>query len=155
MPEYTQEAYDDLQKNIKSVEENLKEARLRMGATAQADTWHDNAGFDQANEDVRNLMSQLSQLHAARSNAVVVESSKSGTIEVGSKVTVEFEDGDIETVIVDGRSMSSTAGVDEEVMRVSTASPMGAALIGHRQGDLVSYRVPNGSEIVLSVVEVA
>lgn len=155
MSQYTQEAFDDLQKSIKTVTESLAEARLRMGASAQADTWHDNAAFDQASEDVRNLQAQLAQLTKARNDAEVVEQSDSGTIGIGSKVTVKYDDGDIETLIVDGRSMNVISDGDNEVMRVSTSSPVGAALIGRHAGDAVSYAVPNGGTMTLDIVEVA
>ncbi|MFB7513550.1 GreA/GreB family elongation factor [Streptomyces sp. NPDC056144] len=59
-------------------------------------------------------------------------------IGVGSTVTVRFEDG-TETVV----QIDAVAEVLDATM-VTSDSPLGAALLGHRAGDTVTYVTPEG-----------
>ena len=65
--------------------------------------------------------------------AVVVEEPASGEVAVGSRVTIERDDG--ETMEVE---ISSVGGVSPE-------SPLGAALLGAKEGDEVTVSAPRGA----------
>ena len=155
MKQYTQEAYDDLVKSIDTCKESLAAATLRMGITAQEDTWHDNAAFDQAQEEVRNLTSHLANLREHLRGASVVSVATSGEIGIGSVVDVTYEDGESEVILLDGRAVHGDAsGQVENVTRVSTSSPIGSALLGRHAGETVTYSIPNGTTLSLKVVKV-
>ena len=153
MRQYTQEAYDDLLASVSQCKESLAAAKMRMGKTAQEDTWHDNAAFDQAQEDVRSLTAQLRNLEHQLAGAKVVSRSASTVIGVGSVVRVMYDDyaDDQETLTLDGRAISNAPG---DMTHVSTSSPIGAALLGRQVGDLVTYIVPSGQTCSLRVLEV-
>jgi transcription elongation GreA/GreB family factor len=68
-----------------------------------------------------------------------------GVIRIGSRVRVRDEEGDAEFEIVPHEE------ADYAAERVSAASPLGRALLGHRQGDDVRFRAPAG---LLAVVVV-
>jgi transcription elongation factor GreA len=60
---------------------------------------------------------------------------------VGSQVTIDFGDGEPETYwLIDIASPKS--GVNAPVL--STETPVGRALLGHRAGDTITYRAPRG-----------
>ena len=68
-------------------------------------------------------------------------------VRVGSRVCIQDQDGEVEFRIVDPEDADAIAE------RVSSESPLGQALLGHRRGDLVRFRAPGGV-LAVTVVEV-
>jgi transcription elongation factor GreA len=68
------------------------------------------------------------------------------------KVTIRFAgDSDTETFLLGARELlSMDSAVDLDVY--SPTSPLGAALLGKKVGDEVSYEAPNGATITVEVV---
>lgn len=62
----------------------------------------------------------------------------SGVVRIGSWVCVRGHDGDAAFRIVEPENADAMAD------RVSSLSPIGSALLGHRIGDRVGFRVPDG-----------
>ena len=71
-------------------------------------------------------------------NARVIQHKISSTIDLGCTVTVEV-DGDVETYEIVGATESSPASG-----KISSESPIGSALLGHKVGDVVSVKSPSG-----------
>jgi transcription elongation factor GreA len=69
-------------------------------------------------------------------------------IRVGSRVRIRDQDGDAEFYLV------GSEDADIATQRVSAETPIGRALLGHRPGDDVSFRAPDGV-IAVSVVSVS
>ena len=72
----------------------------------------------------------------------------------GSRVTVAFDgdESDTDTFVLGSREL---LGLDVGVDTVySPQSPLGAAILGRRPGDAVSYVAPNGRSINVTVVKV-
>jgi len=85
------------------------------------------------------LERQITILRAKLDNAVVLDEAQrtaGGKATVGSKVTIEDEDGDRLELLV------SSAGGDGAV---SPESPMGRAVVGAAPGDVVTVEAPNRS----------
>ncbi|WP_330336172.1 GreA/GreB family elongation factor [Streptomyces sp. NBC_00557] len=68
---------------------------------------------------------------------------------VGSTVTVRFPDGSVETV-----QIGELAEAMDQTL-VTSGSPLGRALLGHRAGDSVSFDTPDGpsSAVVVAIGE--
>lgn len=156
MHHYTQDALDRLDTRILEAEEKLKEALLSMGSGAEADnnTWHDNPAFEQAKTDVDQATGHLSKLRELRRNATVVERTDTKGVEVGSTVTFENSDGEQLIVAIGGHFVARSAHKDQEVMEISTSSPIGAALLYQHPGDEVKYTTPNGKQHSVTILEV-
>ena len=71
----------------------------------------------------------------------------SGVVRIGSRVCIRDIDGDAAFWIVEPENADATAD------RVSVLSPLGSALLGHRVGDRVRFRVPDGV-LAVTVVRV-
>lgn len=72
----------------------------------------------------------------------VPESDQRSAVEVGSRVTIDFGDGHPETYcLIDARwpTPEGSGAV------LSTQTPVGRALLGHRVGDTVTYNAPRGA----------
>ena len=73
-----------------------------------------------------------------------------GEAHIGRLVTVEFAPDEQESYYIG--SPEERGSSEHEVL--SPTSPLGAALVGHRIGDEVSYKLPNGREITVVLVDV-
>jgi transcription elongation factor GreA len=68
-----------------------------------------------------------------------MRSSETSTVEPGARVVVEFPGGDRRVLTILGPSeVDAARGV------ISTRSPVGQALRGHRAGEQVEVRAPGG-----------
>ena len=84
-------------------------------------------------------------------NAVILEANSNGSsVGAGSIVSIVFE-GD---TVVEKYLVGSIEEKPEDLMVVSPASPMGAALLGSSIGDVVEYEAPTGMLLKVSVVEI-
>ncbi len=93
-----------------------------------------------AREEMGLVETRISQLEALLARAVVVEPTlrEPGVADVGARVTVEDEGEEDTYVLVSPAEASARRG------HISIESPVGAALLGHRAGDVVEVDSPAG-----------
>jgi transcription elongation factor GreA len=72
--------------------------------------------------------------------AVIIEAVKKDTASLGSKVDFVDEDGENYSYEIVG-----TTEADVELGRISNESPIGNALLGKKEGETVSVKVPTGT----------
>ncbi len=71
----------------------------------------------------------------------VVELDQQSTVRIGSRVTIDLGDGEPETYfLLEPQSPKPEGGGAV----LSTQTPVGRALLGHRAGDTVTYHAPRG-----------
>lgn len=106
----------------------------------------ENAEYAAAREEQSFLEGRVQALEARLRTALIVDAPAAGArVGLGSQVTVE-DDGDTVTYTIVGASESDpTSG------RISSASPVGRALVGHDVGDEVIVRTPAGERRYLIV----
>jgi transcription elongation factor GreA len=101
----------------------------------------ENAGYEEAKRQQGFLEGRIMTIEAMLKNAVIIESNgPSDTVVIGSKVTVVEDGWEPETYTIVG-----SAEADPGAGRISNESPMGKALMGHRQGDKVAFNAPGGT----------
>ncbi len=83
---------------------------------------------------------RIRQLEAMLKHAVVVESTTTDTVEIGTVVTVRMEGDDEPSTYLIGSIEERDTGYDV----ISPGSPLGRALLGHAVGDVVTYEAPSG-----------
>lgn len=71
---------------------------------------------------------------------LIKESDKNDTVQIGSKVSIQEEGFEPESYTIVGPVES-----DPTNGRISNESPLGKALLGHKVGDEVTVKSPNGS----------
>jgi transcription elongation factor GreA len=100
-------------------------------------------GDYQAAKDQQGMMeARIRQLEAILENAEVIEGGEEGIAGVGSVVRVVYEGDDddmAEQYLLDTVEQRQN-GIDV----ISPQSPLGAALVGAREGDWVTYEAPTG-----------
>jgi len=137
-------------KNMEAELENLKTVRRKdvaekiKEARGQGDL-SENAEYDAAKEEQAEIEARIVQLEKMLRNAEVIdeEGGAKDTISLGATVTVldvEFEE-EMEYTIV------GSAEADPMNGRISNESPVGMALLGHKEGDSVSIDTPDGEAI--------
>ena len=101
----------------------------------------ENFEYHAAKNEQGMMEARVNELEAIIKNHVLIETKKStGVVTMGS--TVRFaEDGEGEETY----RIVGPAEADPKAGRVSYESALGKALIGHRAGDEVEIRTPNGS----------
>ena len=78
--------------------------------------------------------------------ATIVEApTESGRVNIGSRVTVDMGGRERVFTIVGGAEANSAEG------KISNESPVGAALLGHKQGEAVEAQGPTGRVIKMTI----
>lgn len=100
----------------------------------------ENADYDAAREEQAKTESRIKELEYMLEHAIIVKETKKGVCGLGSVVTIEYvDDGDTDEYKIVG---SLEANILEN--KISDESAMGAALCGHKVGDVVTIESPNG-----------
>ncbi len=114
----------------------------------------ENADYQYGKRRLRQIDGRIHHLQKKLEKADVVDPVQQGTIAkgrilFGCTVTVENEDGEERRFSIVGADE-----IDLERGHISWTSPIGRAMLGHREGDLVSVNTPGGLE-EYEVIEVS
>ncbi|MFB7245758.1 GreA/GreB family elongation factor [Streptomyces populi] len=131
----------DLRTERETVAASLRDSDAQVGDQADA------ADELQRADALRRLDDRISRITTRLTGADVAGPPPTDTVGVGSTVTVRFSDGTTDTVQIG----EGAAALDRTL--VTADSPFGRALLGHRTGDTVSFRAPEGprSAVVVSL----
>ncbi|HEV2528595.1 MAG TPA: transcription elongation factor GreA [Thermomicrobiales bacterium] len=120
-----------------------------VAAVAEARSHGDlreNAAYDAARQDQGMNERRIAELESMLQNVVVVEPTEgntSGIVRIGSKVTVDFGDGELEEYTLVGAIEAKPSA-----NMISNESPLGKALTGKRIGDTTYFFSPGGQQQV-------
>ncbi len=99
----------------------------------------ENAEYEDAKNEQAFVEGRIQTLSALVKNAVVIEENHQTThVQIGSKVTLQSEDGKESFQIVGSAEAAPADG------KISNESPVGRALLGRKKGDEVVVSVPAG-----------
>lgn len=133
----TQEQYDALAGELADLEGPKRKAVVEAIAVARAHgDLSENFEYHAAKNEQGLLERKITILRSRLQNAQVIdetEAAASGVVTVGSIVELEREDGEMLEV-----ELSSVGGVSPE-------SPVGRAVIGRADGDVVEVEAPRGT----------
>ena len=120
----------------KEIAEKIREAREQGDLS-------ENAEYDAALDEQREIESRITELEEILKNAVVIDEDEmdSGKINIGCTVTlldVEFNEEVTFSIVGTSEGTSSLSGL------ISNESPLGSALIGKVVGDTVTVEAPGG-----------
>jgi len=152
----TQEAYARLREEYEYISGPGREIiSKRIGQAREEGDLSENAGYHAAREEQGQNELRIRRLKAILASAQVGEVGQADDIvRPGSTVTIAFDGDpdDTDTFLLGSREL---LGLDDSVSTVySPQSPVGAAVLGRKVGDEVSYTAPNGREISITVVAI-
>ncbi len=111
----------------------------------------ENGDYHAAKEEQGKMQGRILHLASLLQNAEIVEGGEGAeAVTAGTTVSIRYEGDDAVEQYLLGSIEERVEGV--EVM--STKSPLGSALIGHRPGDVVEYTTPTGATLKVELVAV-
>lgn len=149
----TQDAYDRLVEELTERTEVTRSTITKTIELAREEgDLKENGGYHAAKDDQGRNEARIRELKHLLEHAQVgrPEDTVEGAVSHGSTVTIEFPGGDRETMLVASRE--EKAHTDLEIC--SPDSPLGRTLLGNQAGAKLSYELPNGRSMHITLVEV-
>ena len=148
----TQDAYDRLKAELddRTLVQRPDIAK-RIETARQEGDLKENAGYHAARDAQGMNEARIRHLaHFLEHAQIGAPEVADGEVAVGRIVTVEFDDGEQQVFLLGSRE--EAAHSTHEVL--SPSAPLGAALVGKRVGDDVSYALANGREVTVTIADV-
>ncbi len=147
----TREGYEEAKKRLDYLI-NVKRAEI-VGRIQEARSHGDlseNAEYDAARNEQAANEGEIAELDHRIKNAVIAEENDDNSVvHIGTVVTVYDEDFGEEVAY----TIKGSTEADAMNNIISNESPVGAALIGHKKGDTVTVKAPNG-EYSLKILKI-
>jgi transcription elongation factor GreA len=138
----TSEGYLELEQELhylkttkrNEVTQTLKEARA-LGDLSE------NSEYDQAREDQANLEKRIAEIEYSLEHATVIDNNESdGKVGIGSSVELQYEDEDD----TESYKIVGSQEADPFNNKISNESPIAAAIMGKKVGEVVEVSSPDG-----------
>ena len=111
----------------------------RMALARELGDLSENADYQDAREQLAFIEGRIEELEAILENAeVVMLQTGSNVAQIGTTITIETNGKSVTYEIVGANEGDPLTG------KLSAESPVGRALVGHAQGDVVDVKTPNG-----------
>ncbi len=152
----TQDAFDRLTAELAHLKsEGRAKVSAKIAQAREEGDLSENGGYHAAREEQGHQEARIRQLTQMLEHAQVGEA-EAGSDEVvpGMSVTIFYDDDpdDTDTFLLGSREL---VGLDDsvDVEVFSPQSPLGAAILGAKVGETVSYTAPTGKPIEVTIVE--
>ena len=148
----TQEGYEAAKKQLEYLQ-TVKRAEIveRIAEARSHGDLSENAEYDAARNEQAANEGEIAELDYKVKNAVIIEETDDNSIvHIGSAVTVYDEEMEEEVTY----TIMGTTEVDAMRNIVSNESPVGAALLGHKKGERVTVKAPDG-DYILKVLKIS
>lgn len=143
--------------NLENELENLKTVRRKevsekIKVALSFGDLSENSEYDEAKNEQAMVEARINELEAILANVEVVNEDEISTdsVSVGSTVTLKnLKNDKVDTFKIVGSTEASPLK-----KKISDESPVGKAVIGHKQGDVVDAEVPSGI-IQYEIIEIS
>ena len=148
----TQEGREKLEQELLFLEtEKRPQIGERIRIAREFGDISENSEYDDAKNEQAWMEGRISEVSQILANATIVEAPKrSNKVSIGSVVTVEMTDGSERTFTIVGAAEADAAGG-----RISNESPVGAALLGAKKGDVVTAEGPTGKKLSFTILKIS
>ncbi len=110
----------------------------------------ENSEYDAARDEQAKIEARIQELEYKLEHATIIDTTDKTSVNVGCVVTIEY----VEDKEKDTYSIVGSLEADPFENKISNESPIGAALIGSKVGDIINVEGPNGTYQV-KVLEIA
>ena len=138
----TREKYETLQRELDNLKTNRrKEVAENLEYAKKLGDLSENAEYHEARERQAEVEDRIRHLETVLKTASIVEGKHGDTVSIGSTVKIvrEGEKDERAYRIVGSEEADTSNG------KLSNLSPLGSALIGKKQGDVVKVKTPKGT----------
>jgi len=138
----TKDGLERLREKLEHLERIMPDLAAEAARTAAYGDRSDNAEYKQAKGSLRHAKWNILSIQDQIKRAVIIPSGRnsSGTIQLGSVVVLEINGVQKQFEILGSHETDPTHG------RISYKSPLGVALMDHKQGDVVAIKTEKGSQ---------
>ncbi|MDD5290758.1 MAG: GreA/GreB family elongation factor [Patescibacteria group bacterium] len=138
---------------LKNKLEKLKTIRPQQAAEVKelstTGDFSENAGYQMAKGRLRGINQRILDLEEMIKNAVIIRGKKSGSVELGSTVTVEIGGREKKYKILGSSETDPGRGV------ISHNSAVGRALLGRKAGEMVKIRPGDkDKEVIYKIIKI-
>ena len=138
----TEEGLKDLQDELNELINVKRPANLKAIKEARAlGDLSENADYDAAKNDQAELEGRIKKIEKMLENYEIIEKKSNDKVGLGSTVNIKYIDDDEE----DEYKIVGSQEADPFMSKISNESPIGAAVMGKKQGETASVESPNGS----------
>lgn len=145
---------------LKKLEEELeklktvrrREVAERIKTAREFGDLSENAEYDEAKNEQAFIEGRIAELEHKLKNAKIIDEDELGTDIVSIGSIVKVKDGELNEVL--RFHIVGSAEADPMEDKISNESPVGAALLSKKVGDVVSIEVPDGN-VVMEIMEIS
>lgn len=148
----TQESYDRLNKELNALKANRPVLAAEINERREEGDLKENGGYHAAREQQGQEEARIAYLEELLDSATIGEApQENGVALVGSVVHVYYDDDedDKETFLIGTRGLESS---NPDLETYSTDAPLGAAIVGAKEGESREYKTPHGDTVKVTVV---
>jgi len=138
----TQQGYAELQAELEALKSKRSQAIDEMRKAAADKDFRENAPLEAAREQHGQLAGRIRELEEAMKSATVIEDKPEATLKANIGDSVVLQDLVSEETM--RYTIVSPREVDPAQGKISSASPVGGAIIGRRQGEVIEVETPAG-----------
>lgn len=135
---FTKEGYEKIKQEQKQLLIDRVDAIGHLQKARELGDLKENGYYQASRQKVNAIDARLRRITFLLRYGVVKESSHSGLVEVGSKVTISADGNETTYNIVGGEESDPSSGA------ISHKSPLGRALMGKKSGEAVLFHAPIG-----------
>lgn len=134
--------FNELTRELEQLKtERRKEVAEQLEYAKKLGDLSENAEYHQAREEQAEVEDRIGRLENILKNAVIADKGSSDIVTIGSTVRVEKK-GDNKSYLY---TIVGSEEADTAHGKVSNLSPIGSALLGHKEGDTVTVVTPKGT----------
>jgi len=138
----SRQRYDEMVAELESLKKKSQELMKAIQVAAADKDFRENAPLHAAREERGHVEGRIKELEEAIKAAIIIDDKKSPAVKSGVGDTILLNDlssdEELRYKIVDPREVDPLKG------KISIASPLGKALMGRSDGDIVEITVPAG-----------
>ena len=147
----TQASYDRLTAELEELSGPRRdEVVARIAQAREEGDLKENGGYHAAKEEQGKIEARIRQLTVLLRTAEVGHPTGASDVVAAGTVVTASVAGNEMRFLLGSREMAGDSGLDV----YSDSSPLGAAILGAKVGDTVSYTAPNGRAIEVKIVKV-
>jgi transcription elongation factor GreA len=148
----TPEGQAKLEEELKHLETTRRrEVGERIKEAKEFGDLSENSEYDDAKNEQAWVESRIIEITQILARATIIDTpKKSDKVNLGCKVELESNTGAKRVYQVVG-----SAEADPAADKISNESPVGAAILGHKKGDVVSVNTPSGKVIEYTIVSIS
>jgi transcription elongation factor GreA len=146
----TKEKHEELAKELEDLKFNRRREVAERLETAKAlGDLSENAEYHAAREEQSDIEDRISQLEVILKSSEIISMHHSTKVEIGSTLKVRRENGQEDQIF----TLVGSEETDVATGKISYQSPLGAGLLGKKEGERVIIRTPRG-EITYKILNI-